>query len=76
VIRQGLAITAAGLGVGLCIAALLARSVATLLYLVTPYDPMTFVLVPIVLLAVAAAACAAPARRAARMDPLQVLRSS
>jgi ABC-type lipoprotein release transport system permease subunit len=44
------------------------------LYGVTARDPLSFAVVPIVLIAVAALACYAPARRAARVDPLSVLK--
>jgi ABC-type antimicrobial peptide transport system permease subunit len=67
-------VAAAGVVAGLAIAATLTRSMAALLYGVTAYDPTTFVVVPIVLLAVSAMACALPARRAAREDPLTALR--
>jgi putative ABC transport system permease protein len=75
VIRQGLAITAAGLGVGIAASLILARSMSTFLYGVTPHDRLTFVAVPLLLLIVAAVACFVPARRAAAVDPLRVLRS-
>ena len=48
---------------------------SALLYGVSPLDPLTFVAVILVLGAVTAAASYLPARRAARMDPLQALRS-
>lgn len=74
VMRRGLGMTAAGLGIGLLASSLLANSIASLLYGVTTYDGATFLAVPALLLVVAAVACFVPARRAARMDPVQVLR--
>ncbi len=64
----------AGLVLGLTAATLLARSMSTFLYGVTPYDRLTFAVVPLLLFGVAALACLIPARHAARMDPVQVLR--
>ena len=75
VVGQGLAVSAAGLAIGLVTARVLARSMSSFLYGVTAYDWLTYIVVPLVLLAVAALACFLPARRAARMDPVQVLRS-
>ena len=72
---QGLAVSAAGLVVGVGTAPVLARSMSSFLYGVTAYDRLTYLAVPLVLLAVAAIACVLPARRASRMDPVQVLRS-
>ena len=74
VFRQGSLVAAAGVIAGLAIAAALTRSMAALLYGVTAYDLTTFVGVPVLLLAVSALACALPARRAARQDPLRALR--
>ena len=74
VFRQGSLVAAAGVIAGLAIAAVLTRSMAALLYGVTAYDPTTFVGVPLLLFAVSALACALPARRAARQDPLRALR--
>ena len=74
VFRQGSLVAAVGVIAGLAIAATLTRSMAALLYGVTAYDPTTFVVVPIVLFAVSALACALPARRAARENPLTALR--
>ena len=74
VFRQGSLVAAAGVVAGLAIAAALTRSMAALLYGVTAYDLTTFVGVPVLLFAVSALACALPARRAARQDPLRALR--
>ena len=57
-------ITLAGLIAGLALAAMLGRLMATLIYPVTPLDPLTFVVVPIVAALTAAVACVAPAWRA------------
>ncbi len=75
VLRQALTIAGAGLVAGLAIASAAARLLSTFLYGVTAYDAASFVLVPLVLAVVTAAACLVPARRAARVDPLTVLRS-
>jgi predicted permease len=74
VVVQGLAITGAGLVIGLSAAAALAQSVASLLYGITPLDRLTYTVVPLVILGAAAAASFVPARRAARVDPAGVLR--
>ena len=75
VLKSGTWITAAGLAAGLAGAALLVKSLSTILFGVKPFDPVTFVAVPVVLAIAAALACVAPARRAARVDPLTALRS-
>jgi ABC-type antimicrobial peptide transport system permease subunit len=74
VLRSGLTITAAGLAAGLATAALLVGSLSKILYGVGPFDPATFIVVPMVLALAAAVACVAPARRAARIDPIRALR--
>ena len=74
VVRQASVVTAAGLIVGLGAAAMLARSLSSLLYGVAPSDPITFVAVAALLAVVAIVACVVPARRAARVDPVRVLR--
>jgi putative ABC transport system permease protein len=76
VVRQGLAVTAAGLIAGMTGSLWLTRAIATQLYGVTTHDAVTYAVVPVVLSIVAALACFAPARRAARLDPLTVLRGS
>ena len=74
VVRQGLGVTLWGVAIGLVAAFLFARQIGSLLYGVSASDPLSFGVVPVVLLAVAALACYAPARRAARVDPLSVLK--
>lgn len=75
VVGRGLWLTAAGCGVGLAVAWAGARATSTLLFGVSAADPWTFVLVPLGLLLTAVVACALPARRATRIDPLLALRS-
>ena len=67
--------TAIGLAIGLAGAAVLARSIASLLYGVQPLDMIVFVGSAIVLAAVALAASVIPARRAARVDPQVAMRT-
>jgi putative ABC transport system permease protein len=73
-VRQGIALTAAGITAGTLCAALLTKLLAGLLYGISPRDLVTFAAVPIVLLLVAALACFVPARQAASIDPLTALR--
>jgi putative ABC transport system permease protein len=74
VIREGLAVTLAGLGAGIAGALALSRLLASLLYAVPAHDPVTFTGVAAVVAAMALAACALPARRAARTSPQIALR--
>ena len=74
VMRQSVTIAIGGIAAGLIAAVVLSRWMASLLYGVTPHDAVTFVAVPVLLLVVTALACFVPARRAARTDPLRVLR--
>jgi putative ABC transport system permease protein len=74
VIGQGLKLTLIGVAVGVLGALGATRLFATLLYQVTPNDPLTFIAVPIAFAAVAAVACFVPARRAMRVDPMAALR--
>ena len=75
VLREGLAIAVAGVAVGLPAAYAATRTFSTLLFGVTPTDPFTYVTSAIGLIAVALAASYAPARRAARIDPIVTLRA-
>jgi putative ABC transport system permease protein len=74
ILRQGLWKSGLGLGVGLIGALILTRYMRTLLFDVAPFDPVSFLAVPLVLLAVAALASWLPARRAAKVDPIVALR--
>jgi ABC-type antimicrobial peptide transport system permease subunit len=74
VLHSGLKLTLIGIAIGLTASALLTRSLASLLFAVTPLDPLTFAIATITLASVALAACAAPALRAARVDPAVTLR--
>ena len=74
VIRQGLALTLLGVALGVSSAFALTRFVSSLLYSISPTDPLTFVLIPLVLTGVAVAASLVPALRATKVDPMVALR--
>jgi putative ABC transport system permease protein len=75
VIREGLALVAAGLAIGLASSAALTRLVASLLFGTSALDAVTFAAVPAMLVVVALVACYLPARRATRVDPVVALRN-
>ena len=74
VLREGLSLTAVGLGFGLLLAAVAGRLLSGLLYGVSPLDPLVFALAPLFLAATAMLACYLPARRAAKVDPMVAFR--
>ena len=76
VLREGAAQAAAGLAIGLTGGVLLMRTFSSVLFGVAAADPMTLMLVGGGLFATALAACALPARRAMRVDPVQALRGT
>jgi putative ABC transport system permease protein len=74
VVKNGTLLACAGALIGLAAASLLTRLMASLLFGVGPTDPLTFVCVPVALIAVAILASYVPARRAAKVDPMVALR--
>ncbi len=75
VLREGGRVVLAGAGAGLCGAMALTGLLKSMLFGVGAHDAATFAVVPLVLGAVALAAAYVPARRAARMDPVEALRA-
>jgi putative ABC transport system permease protein len=75
VVRQGITVTLTGIAAGLLAALAATRLLASMLFGVSVYDPITFVAVPFVLLLVSLIAAWLPARRAAAADPLQAMRA-
>jgi putative ABC transport system permease protein len=75
VIRSGLLLVTAGVGIGLPVSLLLGRAIeAQLSHDVKPYDPLTLAGTSLLLVVTGALACWIPARRAARVDPMVALR--
>ena len=74
VVRDGLQLAAIGIVAGTAAAYVLTIPLGTRLFGVGPHDPLTFVVVSLILIALALAASFLPARRAARVDPVIVLR--
>jgi len=67
-------LAAIGIGIGIAGAVAVTRYLSTLLFGVKPIDSLTFIGVAIVLAVVVLVACLVPARRAAKIDPLEALR--
>ncbi|HEX4681378.1 MAG TPA: ABC transporter permease [Gemmatimonadaceae bacterium] len=74
IMRQGLILGAAGLAIGVVVSLSVTGLMTRLLYDTRANDPGTFAMVGLLLLTVTACACAIPARRALRIDPVQALR--
>src|SRR5205814_3367867 len=74
IVRQGVGLSAVGAALGILGALGATRYLASLLYGVRPFDPVTFLSVALLLGLVALAACYIPARRAMHVDPMVALR--
>jgi macrolide transport system ATP-binding/permease protein len=74
VVGQGMILTLIGLVIGVGASFALTRLIAKLLFGVSATDPLTFIVIPLLLAGVALLACWIPARRATRVDPLAALR--
>jgi ABC-type antimicrobial peptide transport system permease subunit len=74
-LRNGLLLSSLGAAAGLTAAAALSRLMATLVFEVSPLDPLTYAAVAACLLAAAAIASYLPARRIMQVDPIEALRA-
>jgi predicted permease len=74
ILREGMALALAGLALGLASAFVVSRFLTRFLYGITPSDPVTYGVATVLVGGVALAACAIPAWRAARVDPMVALR--
>jgi len=74
VVGQGMRLALLGVGIGLAAGLAVSRVLQTLLFEIKPTDPLTFTAVSLALIAVALLACWLPARRAAKVDPMEALR--
>jgi ABC-type antimicrobial peptide transport system permease subunit len=75
VLGQGVVLSLAGIGIGIVAGFGLTRFLSNLLFEVEPQDPLTFLAVSLVMMAVALLSCYVPARRATAVDPAHVLRT-
>ena len=75
IVGQGAVLAALGIGIGLAGALGVTRFMRAMLYGVSPFDPVSFIAVAVVLTAIVFLASYVPARRAARVDPIEALRS-
>jgi putative ABC transport system permease protein len=74
VVRQGFVLALSGVAIGLLAALLMTKLMSSLLYKVGVHDLMTFLLAPLLFLAVAAVTSYIPARRATKVDPIEAMR--
>lgn len=75
VLRQGLALTGVGVGIGIAGSLMLSRVISGLLFGVSPTDPITYLTIAAILGGVALLACYVPAVRATRVEPVEALRA-
>jgi predicted permease len=74
-VRSALGLTGIGVVIGLCAAGVVTQSMKSLLFGISPLDPVTYIAIPLVLIASAVLASYLPARRAASVDPVEALRA-
>jgi len=74
IVGEGLRLAAIGIGIGLLLALVVGRLMASLLFGISSFDPVSFAVVAALFIGVAALASVLPARRAARTDVMTVLR--
>ena len=74
VVKQGMILVSTGVVIGLGAAFLLTNLMSSLLFGIGPTDPLTFIVIPLILTGVTLGACFMPARRATRVDPMIALR--
>jgi predicted permease len=75
IVGRGMTLALSGAVIGLVAALAVARAMKSLLFSVSPWDPLTFAAVPVLLCVIALMACYLPAQRASRVDPLITLRA-
>jgi predicted permease len=75
ILSEGLVMTLSGTALGFLLALGIGRIFSSMLYQVSPVDPVAFTLAPLVLIAAALLACYLPARRATKIDPIIALRA-
>ncbi len=75
ILRQTLRPVAIGMAIGVGVAAATARLLHSVLFGVSPYDPLAFIVAPLLVLGIAAAAAFVPTRRAMRVNPMSILRA-
>src|SRR6185436_10298896 len=74
VLKQGIILALIGVAIGLAGAIGLSKALASVLYGISATDPVTFILVAVIMVAVALVACFFPARKATKVDPLTAMR--
>ena len=74
ILREALVLAVMGVVIGLPVALALVRVIGTFLYGIEPHDPLTMIGAAVLMIAIAALAAWIPARRAARIDPMEALR--
>ena len=74
ILKKGCLMAGIGIGIGILGALSVIHVMSSMLYQVKPFDPATFMIVPLLLITVALLACWIPARRAAKTDPMEALR--